>query len=300
MNISSLSNATLNAVYTNLMDTNKDLTKATSRLAEGRRTISSSDDAAGVSVATRMKTDLVSEKQAGRNINDAISLVQTAEGGITQQINSLIRLRELQVQVMNETYTSADIDNISTEMSSIINEVFRIAETNNFNEIYLLNRNGNQTPIAFDGVLSFQVGVDSDHVIEFDIDNIHSDRSSTITNLRTAISNGGATGTGFFASFSSSIRRTFKGQQLDAIDLAISRFSESRAHLGSLQNRLEVAMAESQTKAINTTATHRSIVDANMAEEVTKQTQLTIRKDAGIAALAQAKSMSESVVSLLR
>ena len=87
---------------------------------------------------------------------------------------------------------------------------------------------------------------------------------------------------------------------MSAIDTAFNQMNTMRATLGSIQNRLETALSESQTKATNLIAAHSTILDANIAEEVTNQTQLLIRRDAGIAALAQAKSMSESVISLIR
>ena len=107
--------------------------QATKRLATGEEINHAADDAAGMSVAVRMKTDLVSDKQVSRNINDGMSLLQTAEGGIGQQLNILVRIRELQIQAMNETYTTNDLEMIQNEMDTLIAEGTRISTTNNCN-----------------------------------------------------------------------------------------------------------------------------------------------------------------------
>ena len=249
-----------------------------------------------MSVAIRMKTDLVSEKQVNRNINDGISLVQTAEGGITEQLNILIRMRELQIQAMNETYTTTDLEMIQTEMDALVTEGTRISDTNNFNETTLLNRN-NLGPVSFDGVIEFQVNIDQGNTISIDLDDYNT--NTVFGTLLTNVSGGRATGTGGFAAVSTPVKRIFKQASLNAIDTAFNQMNTMRASLGSVQNRLETALSESQTKASNLMAAHSTIMDANIAEEVTNQTQLLIRRDAGVAALSQAKSLSESVIRLI-
>ena len=296
MNISTLSHRTLSLIKTNLKDTERALVKSTQRIAEGSRITQAADDPAGMSVAIRMKTDLVSEKQVNRNINDGISLIQTAEGGITEQINIVVRMRELQIQALNETYTTSDLEMIQTEMDALISEGTRISNTNNFNETTLLNRN-NLGPVAFDGVIEFQVNIDQGNTISIDLDNFNT--NTVFGTLLTNVTGGRATGTGGFVGVSTAVKRIFKQASLSAIDTAFNQLNTMRASLGGVQNRLETALAESQTKASNLQAAHSTIFDANIAEEVTNQTKLLIRRDAGIAALSQAKSLSESVIRMI-
>ena len=292
----SISNRTLGFIHTNLMDTNKALAKSTLKVSEGKRITRAADDAAGLGVVTRMKTDLVSEKQVSRNINDGMSLLQTAEGGISQQIDILIRIRELQIQAMNETYTTTDLEMIQTEMDTLITEGTRISLTNNYNETTLLNRN-NLTPVAFDGVIEFQVNIDQGNTISIDLDDFNT--NTVFATLSSQVGNGFATGTGVVSILADALKRTFKQTSLTGIDNAFNQLNTMRASLGATQNRLENALAESQTKATNLSAAQSTILDANMAEEITNQTQLQIRRDAGVAAFAQAKSMSQAVLQLL-
>ena len=296
MNITSHSNRTLSLIRNNLRHTENALAKSTLKIAEGRRITRAADDAAGMSVAVRMKTDLVSEKQVSRNINDGMSLLQTAEGGISQQLNILVRIRELQIQAMNETYTTNDLEMIQNEMDTLITEGTRISTTNNYNETTLLNRN-NLGPLVFDGVIEFQVNADAGNTISIDLDDFNT--NSLFSTLSTNVSGGRATGTGAFSALPNALKRTFKQTSLTTIDTTFARLNTMRGSLGSVQNRLETALSESQTKASNLTAAHSTIMDANMAEEITNQTQLLIRRDAGVAALSQAKSLSESVIRLI-
>ena len=140
------------------------LTQSLQRISSGLRINRAADDAAGLGVRQRMDSDISSLNQAIRNTNDGISLVQTAEGGLNEQYNILVRMRELAVQASNNAYTSHDRKGISTEFIQLIDEFDRIANVTNFNDVYLLDGSG-------DSEFKLQVGIDknSNDTIKLDL-----------------------------------------------------------------------------------------------------------------------------------
>jgi flagellin len=265
-----------------LSNTQKSLSSSLEKISSGLRINRAADDAAGLGVATRMETDNTSLKQAMRNTNDGISLVQTAEGSIEQLTNILIRFRELSVQASNDTYTATDREMIGTEMAQLQNEYQRITTLANFNEQSLLNGTGN---------LSIQVGIDgaSDNAIAINMGDLSTTLGS-ITSLstvfQTVTSGGASTSSGATAN-------------LAELDTAINALSSRRATLGSLQNRFENALAESATYSQNLSAAQSQILDVDYASESANMTRYQIQSQAGVAALAQAKAIPQSIISLL-
>jgi len=142
--------ASLSAIH-QLNRTQGSLTNSLERISSGLRVNRAADDAAGLSVASRMNSDNTSLSQAMRNTNDGISVIQTAEGGLNELNNILVRMRELSVQASNETYNSTDRSMIATEMTQLKSEYARIVTTANFNRTNLLN----STDTAF----NIQVGI---------------------------------------------------------------------------------------------------------------------------------------------
>jgi len=122
----------------NLNRTQGSLSSSLEKISSGLRINKAADDAAGLSVASRMNSDLTSLKQAMRNTNDGISMIQTAEGGLSELHNILVRMRELSVQAANETYGATDRTMISTELTQLRDEYVRIASTANFNRVNVL------------------------------------------------------------------------------------------------------------------------------------------------------------------
>merc|ERR1712072_234925 len=121
-----------------LNNTQSSLTSSLEKISSGMRVNRAADDAAGLSVASRMDSDNTSLKQAIRNANDGISLVQTAEGGLNEVYNILVRMRELSVQASNETYNSTDRSQMNTEFNQLVNEISRIASVAQFNRTQIL------------------------------------------------------------------------------------------------------------------------------------------------------------------
>jgi len=260
------------------------LSSSLEKISSGLRINRAGDDAAGLGVATRMETDNVSLKQAMRNTNDGISLVQTAEGSLEQLTNILIRFRELSVQASNETYTSTDRGMIGTEMTALRDEYKRITTLANFNEQSLLN---NST------TLSIQVGIDSGSNNRIDI--VMSDLATSLgatdfTNLGTLFSTAG---------LGNATNATSAAANLAILDSAINELSDRRATLGSLQNRFENALAEASTYSTNLAASQSQILDVDYASESANMTRYQIQSQAGVAALAQAKAIPQSIISLL-
>jgi len=252
------------------------------KISSGLRINRAADDAAGLGVATRMESDNTSLKQAMRNTNDGISLVQTAEGSIEQLSNILIRFRELSVQASNETYTSTDRTMIGEEMEQLKNEYQRITTLANFNEQSLLNGSG---------TLSIQVGIDGTANDRIDIN--MSDFATSLGAL-TSVTTVFATVTAGTAS-TAAVATT----NLSQLDTAINALSTRRAKLGSIQNRFENALSEASTYSQNLSAAQSQILDVDYASESANMTRYQIQSQAGVAALAQAKAIPQSIISLL-
>lgn len=262
--------------------TQKNLSTSLERISSGLRVNKAADDAAGMAVATRMSADNVSLRQAMRNANDGISLIQTAEGTLNEIGNILTRMRELSVQSANGTYSDNDRTLINTEFNQLASELNRIASISNFNGISLLRASSG----AVNSVLTLQIG----------IDNVADDRINL--RLTTLAATGAALGLATI--MTNGISGMTRAQAaLDSLDAAIQSVSTRRATLGATQNRLESALSEASTYSENLSASYSQIMDLDYAEESSNMTRLQIMQQAGVAALGQAKSISQSVVSLL-
>jgi flagellin len=273
--------AAINSINS-LSGTQKSLSSSLEKISSGLRINRAGDDAAGLGVANRMEADNTSLKQAMRNTNDGISLVQTAEGSIEQLTNILIRFRELSVQASNETYTSTDRGMIGTEMAQLKAEYQRITTLANFNEQSLLNSSS---------TLRIQVGIDgsSNDAISINMSSLATtlgaiSQMSTVFQTVTA-------GTASTAAVATT--------NLAQLDTAINSLSTRRATLGSIQNRFENALSEASTYSQNLSAAQSQILDVDYASESANMTRYQIQSQAGVAALAQAKAIPQSIISLL-
>ena len=273
--------ASLSAIH-QLNRTQGDLTTSLERISSGLRVNRSADDAAGLSVANRMNSDNTSLAQAMRNTTDGISMIQTAEGGLTELNNILVRMRELSVQASNETYNSTDRSMIATEMTHLQAEYSRIVDTSNFNRTDLLN--------STDTSFGIQVG----------IHNTTDDRISINLNSLAAAASDVGLNTLFNAtSIAQAGQLTQARINIDLIDTALDGISTRRARLGALQNRLENALSEASNYSQNLSASQSQILDVDYASESANMTRYQIQQQAGVAALAQAKAIPQSVISLL-
>jgi flagellin len=257
-----------------LNSTNGALGTAMERLSSGLRVNSSKDDAAGLAIASRMESQVRGQNVAIRNANDAISLAQTAEGGIGQISNMLQRMRELAVQSANATNTTADRANLDAEFQQLNSEITRTMSATRFNGISVIGGGA--------GTQSFQVGENA------------GDRVDVITtDLST---NGAMTAVAGAAITSASAAST----AISNLDAALSTVNVERANYGAVQNRFESMIATLQVNSQNTAAARGRIIDADFAAETANLSRAQILQQAGTAMVAQANQMPQQVLSLLR
>ena len=265
--------ASLN-VQRNLAQVTNRLTQNFRRLSTGLRIATAADDAAGLAISERLRAQIRSLDQAQRNANDGISLVQTAEGGLSEVSNILGRLRELAIQSANGTVSAADQDTLNEEFETLVAEVNRIGNSTEFNGIDLLN--GTQTTV------SFQVGPGTTATI----DQIAVTLSPALsTSLSLSTLNIGSTGDPMAA--------------ITNIDNAISSVSSLRGSLGAVQNRLGSTISNLAMQSENLSAAESRIRDVDVAFETSQMIRNQILQQASIAVLGQANSMPQAALPLL-
>jgi flagellin len=257
------------------------LAKSMERLSSGLRINRASDDAAGLAISEKILSQVKGLDQAVRNAQDAISLVQTAEGALQETHGILQRMRELAVQAANDTLTDQDRDAIVGELEQLLREIKRIAETTQFNTKPLLGG-------TFTG--TFQVGANEGQVIELGIS------GAGVTDLFTGV-NASVLNTGDLTVCL--LTATYAGSLIGYVDNAIKLVSKSRATLGAMQNRLEHTIANLQVASENLQAANSRIRDVDMAAEMVTYTKLQILQQAGTAMLAQANLAPQAVLKLL-
>ena len=259
----------------NLAQTNKSLSNTLGRISSGLRINSAADDAAGLGVATNLETDAMSVTQAMRNANDGISIIQTAESASNEVVDILQRMRELAVQSSSETLDDDERSYISDEFDELELEIDRIAGVTEFNGIVLSD--GTTTEI------DVQVGITNATTSQITValGDLSADNLSLTGTSVTLASVTGALAT------------------LDTIDTALDTVNGFRSDLGSVQNRLDSAINNSQAYLEALSSAESRIRDADFAHETSEMTKMQIMQQAGVAALAQAKNMNQSVISLL-
>ncbi len=248
----------------NLSASQSSLNTSLQRLSSGLRINSSKDDAAGLAIATRMDSQVRGQQVAIRNANDAISFAQVAEGGLSKQTDALQRMRELAVQSINGTNTSTDRANLDAEFTQLSAEVSRLSTATKFNGTSV-----------FGAAQTFQVGADA---------------GDTITTASVAA----ATITGSVSDVAAA------STAITAIDAALTAANTSRATLGAIQNRFESVVSNLQISVENQSSAKSRIMDADFAAETANLTRGQILQQAGTAMLAQANSLPNNVLSLLR
>ncbi len=252
-----------------LVDTNARAARSMERLASGYRINRAADDAAGLAISEKLRGQIGGLAQAQRNANDAVSMVQTAEGALVEVHSMLQRVRELAVQYKNGSLSTQDQAAIQSEVNQLASEIERIGSSSEFNGIQLLNSNSTR--------VTFQVGAGDGQAISV-----------------STVSLGQAVGT---AAFSLSASGT---ADLSEIDAAINAVSAQRSTFGAVQNRLEHTLANLASYEENLTASASRIRDVDMAKEMATFTKYQILQQAGVAMLAQANQSNQSVLSLLK
>jgi flagellin len=260
----------------NLTGSNERQALALNKLSSGQRITKAGDDAAGLAISEKLKGSIRSLQQANRNANDGISLIQTAEGGINEVSNILLRLRELSVQAASDTVGDVERGFTDKEFQALKSEIDRISQVTKYNGTDLLNGSGK--------TLDFQVGIDNHP----ENDRLQYATSATDVTLGRL----GLTSTAVASKESAQ-------ENLAKIDMAIQRVNENRAGLGALQNRLSSTVNNLSISTENLAAANSRIRDADMAVESSELTKQSILSQAGTAVLAQANSGQNLALKLL-
>ena len=246
------------------------------KLSSGERINKAADDAAGLAISEKMKAQIRGSQQADRNANDAISLIQVAEGASNEVSNILVRLRELSVQAASDTVGDTERAFSDKEYQNLVQEVDRIAQSTSFNGQTLINGEGEK--------VDFQIGTYNDE----NNDRLSYDVASA--NLTT-----GALG----IDGSSVASKEASQMNLDAIDKALDTVNGNRANFGALQNRLQATSRNLQIKTENLAAANSRIRDTDIAQVSAEMTKNNILSQSGTSVLAQANSAGQSALRLI-
>jgi len=260
----------------NLGASQMSLNKSIERLSSGLRINSAKDDAAGLSIATRMDSQVRGSNVAIRNANDAISYAQTADGALGGVTDALQRMRELAVQSANATNNAGDRTNLNAEFAQLQSEITRITGNTTFNGNKVLNGTAN----------TFQVGADTTDTI-----------TVTGTDLTAAAAKSAIAADATTNDVTTAAKAT---ASITAIDAALDEVNTERATFGAVQNRFNSVVSNLQNKVENTSAAKSRIMDADFAAETANLTRGQILQQAGTAMLAQANSLPNGVLALLR
>ena len=261
------------------------LQSAMERLSSGERINKAGNDASGLAVSEKMRSQIRGLNQASRNIGDAVSFVQVSEGHLAETTDVLQRIRELAVQASNGVYSDEDRMQIAVEVSQLVAEVDRISSSAQFNGMNLLT---GRFARESDTVMQFQIGANVDQNI----------RAYIGTMTATALGLKGQQGDE--SNIISVNSPDDASQTLATIDEALKNVNKQRADLGAYQNRMEMAQKGINVAAENTQAAESRIRDTDMAKEVVEYTKDQILQSAATAMLAQANSQSQNVLALLK
>ncbi len=261
----------------NLSQTRLKQQKVLEQLSSGQRINRAGDDAAGLAISENLKAQIRGLGQAERNAADGISLVQIAEGGLSETSNILIRLRELAVQAASDTIGPTERKFLNVEFEQLVSEIDRIANSTEFNKVPLLNGTG--------AVFDIQIGTRNDPLV----DRLTFDASSADVNVAALGLN--------LASVADKISAQ---NSLAAIDSAIVSVSGIRADFGALQNRLQSTINNLQVSQENLSAANSRVRDADIAKSTAELTKTNILMQAGTSVLAQANKSTTSALTLIQ
>jgi flagellin len=265
--------ASINA-QRNLASVTEKLSGNFRRLSTGLRISSASDDAAGLAISERLRSQIRSLDQAKRNANDGISLVQTAEGALNEVSSILTRLRELAIQSSNGSVSNADKETLDEEFQSLVGEINRIGRSTEFSGIKLLD--------GTSSTVTFQVGFGTTSGIDTISVSLSAALSTTLALNSLDIGSGGATTTA-----------------ITNIDTAINTVSGLRGSLGAVQNRLNSTINNLAITVENLSSAESRIRDVDVAYETAQLTRNSILQQASISVLSQANALPQSALRLL-
>jgi flagellin len=246
------------------------------KISSGTRIAKAADDAAGLAISSKMMSDIRSMRQANRNANDGISLVQTAEGGMNEISNILTRFRELSIQAASDTIGDRERGFINKEVQQLRSEIDRISQSTEFNGRKLLMGTGDN--------LEIQVGLNNNPELDRFVFDVHKLSVSTSS---------------LGVSDVNTVTKEDAQQNLSKVDFAIKTLSENRAEVGALQSRLNSTISNLQIYEENLSAANSRIRDVDIAQETGELTKTNILAQAGVAILSQANNNAQGALKLL-
>ncbi|MGL5978343.1 MAG: flagellin, partial [Erysipelotrichaceae bacterium] len=256
------------------------VSKNMEKLSSGFRINRAGDDAAGLSISEKMRSQIRGLDQATNNAQDGISFIQTAEGALTEVNSMLTRMKELVVQSENGTYSKEDKANIDLEIKSLGTEITNITTNTKFNGINVFNPTGEA-----DGFVNIAIGSEGAQSVKIDAATTNLANLTALTSKIPTIDSGAAT----------PIKITST-----EVESAISAVNKQRATYGSLQNRLEHTINNQNTTSENLVAAESRIRDVDMAKEMMEMTKNNVLQQAAQAMIAQANQQPQGVLQLLR
>lgn len=256
--------------------TTRALDSSFAKLSSGSRITKAADDSAGLAISEKLRAEVRSLNQAKRNTNDGISMIQTAEGGLTEMGNILIRMRELSIQAASDTIGNEERAYVNIETQALKSEIDRIAKSTSYNGTRLLD--GSSPALNIQVGSHNEEGLDS---ISYDGKNLESHSMALgIEEINTTT-------------------REMASSNLAKLDVALQRVNGNRANLGALQSRLQSTVNNTGTTVENLEAAKSRITDADVALETAELAKNNILNQSGIAVLAQANASSSGALKLL-
>ena len=267
--------------------------KSSEKLSSGYRINRAGDDAAGLTISEKMRSQIRGLNKASDNAQDGVSLIQVAEGALSETHSILQRMNELATQAANDTNTTADRNAIQSEINQLTSEIDRIQSTTQFNTMNLID--GSYT------AKNLQVGSLSGQAILVSIENMNA--ISLFGGTNAAVSSVSDVNTENLKSYNNKLTVSSfdtAGSAMKSIQSAIALVSNQRSNLGAVQNRLEHTIANLDNISENTQSAESRIRDTDMAEEMVNYSKNNILAQAGQSMLAQANQSTQGVLSLLQ
>lgn len=259
------------------------MTKNMEKLSTGFRINKSGDDAAGLAVSTKMTAQIRGTNQAGRNISDAIALVQTADGAAKEISSIMQRMRELAVQGATETYSTADLALMDTEYQQLEAEITRIVDQTKWNKMNLFDGNGPNAATSSSAAFQIQVGSDNGQSMTVTVGNLTIDAGSLGDLSLAGVST-----------------QTSASAAITSIDNAFENLATIRADYGSFMNRLGHSLNNAEVFSANMSDANSRLMDTDYAKEMTEFAKSQIVRQAGMAMLTQANAIPNQVLQLLQ
>ena len=283
------------------------MSKTMEQLSTGKRINSAQDDAAGLAISSRMTSQINGLNQAVRNANDAISMIQTADGALVEITNMLQRMRELAVQSASDTNTATDRDYLELEFDQLNAEIDRIADNTQWNGVNILDQT-----VGSSGAVTFQIGANASQTVSITFASFINTDGDTlfgkldfnedgdVADATVTVDGSDYDETTTSLTDLSVDTRTLANASVLGLDYAISQVNEERATMGAVMNRLEYAADNLANVSTNAQASRSRVEDADYASATTELARTQIIAQAATAMLAQANQIPQTVLSLLK